>query len=110
MKRLLIAGVVCAVLALSGSSLAAHDRYRIIGTVTKLAADEITVKQAKDSALVEMDIDQNTKVTRDGKAAKMTDVKVGGSVVVEGLGDSILDLVVLEIRLVPAIPSTKKPK
>jgi len=57
-----------------------------------------------------MDIDQNTKVTRDGKAAKIADVKVGGSIVVEALGDSILDLVVLEIRLVPAIPSTKKPK
>jgi hypothetical protein len=110
MKRLLIAAVVSAVLTLSASSLAAHERYRIIGTVTKLTADEITVKQAKDNALVEMDIDQNTKVTRDGKAAKIADVKVGGSIVVEALGDSILDLVVLEIRLVPAIPSTKKPK
>ncbi len=109
MKRLLVASVACSVLALSASSLAAHDRYRIIGTVTKLTADEITVKQTKDNALIEMDIDQNTKVTRDGKAAKRADVKVGGSVVVEALGDSILDLVVLEVRLVPAIPSTKKP-
>ena len=104
MKRLLTAVAVCAVLALSASSLAAHDRYRIVGTVTKLTADEITVKQVKDNALVEMDIDQNTTVTRDGKAAKMADVKVGGSVVIEALGDSILDLVVLDIRLVPAIP------
>lgn len=110
MKRFVTFGVICLVLLLSAATLGAHDRYRIIGTVTKLTADEITVKQAKDSALVEMDIDQNTKVTRDGKAAKMTEVKVGGSVVVAGLGDSILDLVVLEIRLVPAIPATKKPK
>jgi cell division protein FtsL len=107
-KRLIAA--VCALL-LAGAALAsAHDRYRIVGTVTKLTADEITVKQVKDNALVEMDIDQNTKVTRDGKAAKRADVKVGGSVVIDALGDSILDLVVLEIRLVPAIPPAKKPR
>ena len=89
--------------------LSAHDRYRIIGTVTKITADEITVKQAKDSTLVEMDHDNKTKVTRDGKAAKITDVKIGSTVVIDALGDSILDLLVLEIRLVPPIPATKKP-
>ena len=89
--------------------LSAHDRYRIIGTVTKITADEITVKQAKDNTLVEMDHDKKTKVTRDGKAAKITDVKAGSTVVIDALGDSILDLLVLEIRLVPPIPVTKKP-
>jgi cell division protein FtsL len=106
-KRLVIA--LCALVLAGAATVAAHDRYRIVGTVTKLTADEITVKQLKDNTLVEMDIDQNTKVTRDGKAAKKADVKVGGSVVIDALGDSILDLVVLEIRLVPAIPAAKKP-
>jgi hypothetical protein len=109
MKTRLTALAVCCVMLLGVASLDAHDRYRIVGTVTKLTADEITVKQVKDNALVEMDLDQNTKVTRDGKAAKMAEVKVGASVVIEALGDSILDLVVLEIRVVPSIPSTKKP-
>lgn len=94
----------------AGAPLSAHDRYRIIGTVTKITADEITVKQAKDNVLVEMDHDKKTKVTRDGKAAKIADVKVGSTVVIDALGDSILDLVVLEIRLVPPIPVTKKPR
>jgi hypothetical protein len=89
--------------------LSAHDRYRIVGTVTKITADEITVKQVKDGALVEMDHDQHTKVTLlNKKAGKVADVKVGASVVIDALGDSILDLVVLEIRIVPAIPSAKK--
>jgi hypothetical protein len=110
MKKLLTAAAACAVLMLSAAPLAAHDRYRIVGTVTKITADEITVKQVKDNALVEMDHDQNTKVTRDNKRAKLSDVKVGSSVVIDALGDSILDLVVLEIRLVPAIPGVKKPK
>jgi len=92
---------------LGGATASAHDRYRIVGTVTKITADEITVKQVKDNSLVEMDHDRNTKVTRDGKPAKIADVKVGGSVVIDALGDSILDLVVLEIRLVPAIKPPK---
>ena len=107
MTRLIAALLITAICV--GASLSAHDRYRIVGTVTKITAGEITVRQVKDNTLVEMDHDKNTKVTRDGKAAKITDVKVGGSVVIDALGDSILDLVVLEIRLVPPIPVTKKP-
>jgi hypothetical protein len=56
-----------------------------------------------------MDHDKKTKVTRDGKVAKITDVKIGSTVVIDALGDSILDLLVLEIRLVPPIAATKKP-
>ena len=108
MRKIAIALTMIAALVAS-AGLHAHDRYRIVGTVTHVASDQITVKQVKDNALVEMDIDQNTKVTRNGKAAKLAEVKVGGSVVIEALGDSILDLVVLEIRLVPAIPAAKKP-
>ena len=85
---------------------AAHDEFRIIGTVTKITAKEISVKQ-KDGKIVEMDIDKQTKFTRDKKPVASSEVKVGGSVVVDALGDSILDLTVLEVRLVPAITSAK---
>lgn len=85
---------------------AAHDEFRIIGTVTKISATEIAVKQ-KDGKIVEMDMNKQTKFTRDKKPVTLKDVKVGGSVVVDALGDSILDLTVLEVRLVPAISSAK---
>ena len=107
MTRISAALLIAAICACA--TLSAHDRYRIIGTVTKITAGEITVRQAKDNSLVEMDHDKKTKVTRDGKAAKITDVKVGSTVVIDALGDSILDLVVLEIRLVPPIPAARKP-
>ncbi len=81
--------------------LAAHDEFRIIGTVTKVTSKAIAVKQ-KDGKVVEMDMDKQTKFTRDKKPVKLSDVKVGGSVVVDALGDSILDLTVIEVRLVPA--------
>jgi hypothetical protein len=95
-------GIACSV------PLIAHDEYRIIGTVTKITADQIDVKQVKDGKVIEIDINKQTKVTRDKKPATMNELKVGGSVVVEALGDSILDLTALEIRLVPTIPTTKK--
>lgn len=85
---------------------AAHDEFRIIGTVTKISATEIAVKQ-KDGKIVEMDMNKQTKFTRDKKPVTLKDVKVGGSVVVDALGDSILDLTALEVRLVPAITTAK---
>ena len=97
-------------LTLGATALAAHDEYRIIGTVAKISATQIDVKQIKDGKIVEIDIDTQTKVTRDKKNVPVSQIKIGGSVVVEALGDSILDLQALEIRLVPAIPSTQKPK
>lgn len=95
-------------LALTTGKVSAHDEYRIIGAVSKITATQIDVKQIKDGKIIEIDIDQQTKVTRDKKPAAVRDIKVGGSVVVEALGDSILDLLALEIRLVPPIPATKK--
>lgn len=92
------------------TTASAHDHYRIVGIVTKITADEITVKQVKDNALVEMDHDKNTKVIRDNKPAKIGDVKVGTSVVIDGYGDDIFDLLVLEIKIVPPIPTAKKPR
>ncbi|MDP2318993.1 MAG: hypothetical protein Q8O42_06620 [Acidobacteriota bacterium] len=85
---------------------AAHDEFRIIGIVTKISATEIAVKQ-KDGKIVEMDMNRQTKFTRDKKPVTLKDVKVGGSVVVDALGDSVLDLTVLEVRLVPAITPAK---
>ena len=89
--------------------MSTHYKFRIVGTVTKITADEIAVKQVKDEVVVEMDIDKATKVLRDGKGVARDQIKVGGSVVIDALGDDILDLVAQEIRLVPAIPSAKKP-
>jgi len=50
-----------------------------------------------------MDIDKQTKVVKDGKAAGRDRIKIGGSVVIDALGDDILSLTATEIRLVPPI-------
>lgn len=100
--------MMLASLVVATGPAAAHDEYRIIGTVSKITATQIDVKQVKDGKVIEIDLDQQTKFTRDKKPVAASTVKVGQSVVVDALGDTILDLLALEVRLVPAIPTTKK--
>ena len=106
MLRRMIGSTLVGLLVLAAAPLAAHDEFRIIGTVTKITSTEIAVKQ-KNGLIVEMDVNKQTKFTRDKKPVTAKDVKVGGSVVVDAIGDSILDLTVIEVRLVPAITSAK---
>ena len=99
--------LICLAIALTAATVSAHYKFRIVGTVTKITADEIAVKQVKDNVVVEMDVDKNTKVVRDNKPVARDQIKVGGSVVIDALGDDIFDLTATEIRLVPAIPAKK---
>jgi hypothetical protein len=80
-----------------------HDEYRIVGTVLKMAATQIDVKQARDGKTIKIKIDKQTKTTRDKKPAPIGDVKAGGSVVIDALGDSLEDLLAIEIRIVPPV-------
>lgn len=93
---------VLAALILSVASPAAHDNYRIIGTVVKLAGTTLDVKQTKDGKTISMEMTKTSRVTRDKKKVAVAEVKPGVSVVVDARGDSILDLDVVEVRIVPA--------
>jgi hypothetical protein len=106
MKRLTILGI-CAALLVTVAMLSAHEDYRIVGTVAQVTAKSLDVKQAKDGKIISMKMDNETIVTRDKKKVNRAEVKVGLSVVVDARGDSLKDLLVLEVRLVPA-PTTKK--
>jgi hypothetical protein len=83
----------------------AHEKYRVVGTVTKITAKLIDVKQVSNGTIVQIDVTKQTKVMRDKKPVPFNQIKVGSSVVVDGLGDDIFGLEAVEIRLVPDIPS-----
>jgi len=100
MKRLTVAAL-CAALLVTVASLSAHDDYRIIGTVTKVTAKTLDVKQTKDGNIISMKVDTATIVTRDKKKVDRTELKTGSNVVVDASGDSLKDLLVLEVRLLP---------
>jgi hypothetical protein len=100
MTRRLMLVAVLAVLVL-GTTASGHDEYRIIGTVTAVTASTLKVKQTKDGKILSMQMDGETIVTRDRKKVDRAELKTGLNVVVDARGDSLEDLEVLEVRLVP---------
>ena len=100
MIRLTSAGFLLALLV-TVAPLSAHENYRVIGTITKVTAEKLDVKQTKDGKIISMFMDGKTRVTRDKKKAPLAAVKAGASVVVDAHGDTLDDLDVVEIRLVP---------
>jgi hypothetical protein len=104
-RRFIVAGIIAA-LIIGGTSLSAHDKYRIVGTVAKVAGTVLDVKQTKDGKTITMDMTDKTVVTRDKKKVGRAELKAGLSVVVDALGDSLDELDAVEVRIVPA--PTKK--
>jgi hypothetical protein len=104
-RRLAVVAVLVG-LAFGTTAAFAHDDYRIIGIVEKVTAKTIDVKQTKDGKIVSMTMDAETIVTRDKKKVDRAEIKTGLNVVVDARGDSLKDLQVLEVRLVPT-PAAK---
>ncbi|HEY2822032.1 MAG TPA: hypothetical protein VGJ06_13395 [Candidatus Acidoferrum sp.] len=97
------------VLALTATIMFAHgDKKHVMGTLEKINADSVVVKQA-DGKSVEVKLVANTMyVTRGGKAAKVSDLAVGDRVVIHATpsGDT---LSADEVRFsVPAAAGTAK--
>lgn len=103
LRRLMLVTLVA--LTVSLVPVLAHDDYRIIGTITRVTSTSLDVKQTKDGKTIAMKTDSATVVTRDKRKVERAELKTGLNVVVDAQGDSLDDLVVLEVRLVP--PSAK---
>jgi hypothetical protein len=99
-RRLILLGSLAA-LILNVPVFSAHDDYRIIGTVAKVDPASIDVKQTKDGKTIGMDITKETVVTRDKKKVPVAELKAGLNVVVDARGDSLEELEVVSIRIVP---------
>src|ERR1700755_1390763 len=71
------------IIALMATVMFAHgDKKHVMGVLEKINADSVVVKQA-DGKSVEVKLVANTMyVTRDGKAAKVSDLAVGDKVVI----------------------------
>jgi Domain of unknown function (DUF5666) len=82
-RRHALALVLAVMAAAMPASLSAHPghEHKLLGTVTAVAADQLTVK-AKDGAAVTVHLDKDTKVSRDHKPAKAGDITTGMRVVV----------------------------
>ena len=91
---------VCLALIVSPAFALAHAQYRIVGTVTAITTTSIDVRQSKDSQIVSIVMDSETRLMRDKKAVNVREVNIGSRVEVDACGDSLKDLWAMEIRLV----------
>jgi hypothetical protein len=83
MKRFTITAVVLALLLASGAPAFAHgNNAHVRGVVTQVSAQSITVQLA-DKTTKTLTVNAKTTFERAGKAAAMTDVKVGDRVVID---------------------------
>jgi hypothetical protein len=97
------ASLIVLIVCLAALPLSAHKTYRIIGTITKVSKTALAVKQAKTGNVITMKMDGSSAATRDKKDVPLSELKVGLSVVVDACGDSLKDLLVEEVRIVPSV-------
>lgn len=99
-RRLMSAALAAAIWVGSAATPGAHEDYRIIGTVAAVTATTLDVKQTRDGKIIGMDLDETTRVTRDGKPVSMKELKPGLRVVVDARGDSLEELLAGAVRIV----------
>jgi hypothetical protein len=81
MKRL--AAVVAVLLFAAGMALAHGEPVRVMGMVTGISSNSITV-QTVDNKSSKVDVSAQTKFVKSGVAASIKDLKVGDRVVIDG--------------------------
>jgi len=96
---LLVAGL----LTLSLVPAFAHEDFRLVGVVTKASNSSLSIRTQGAKADNAVKLDRQTKITRDGKKVTTAELKPGQTTVVDAYGDSLEDLLALEVRIVPAV-------
>lgn len=93
--RFLLALAAAALLSSGG---AAHEKFKIVGTVVKVHAEQLDVK-AVDGATYEIDFLDGVPVRRGLKAAARAELKPGIKVIVNALGHDMFDLEAVEVQI-----------
>lgn len=108
MMRRLISLVTLIALVLATAPLAAHDQFRIIGTIVTFKDYQLVVK-TKAGETFTITLERSTLIQRDKKRVALTEPKVGRSVAVDVMADSLCDedRFVTAVTLVPAIAPSR---
>ncbi len=88
-----------ALVAMMAAPALAHEKFKIVGTVLKVHAEQIDVK-AVDGATYEIDFPAHTPVMRKLEKVGRTELKAGVKVVVNALGHDMFDLEATDVQLV----------
>lgn len=93
--RLVVAATLVALFSIAG---AAHEKFKIVGTVVKVHAEQLDVK-AVDGATYEMDMFDSVAVFRHNRKVPRAELKPGVKVTVNALGHDMFDLEVVEVHI-----------
>jgi hypothetical protein len=76
----------------------AHEEFRIVGTVIRQELDGIQIKTAGGD-IITVRYYAVTRFWRGEQKVAMTDVKMGGNVDVRALGDTVEDLLAMDVNI-----------
>jgi hypothetical protein len=85
-------------LLMSGAALA-HPNHKILGTITKVASDQVIVKD-RQGKLHTIKLAKTTKVTRNNQAMKADEIAIGSRVVVTAVSDEDMTAKTIEVGVV----------
>src|SRR5829696_7541235 len=105
-KRQVVTVAALIVLTLAGPALSAHERFRFVGTIVRMdTAKKLLIMKTgrkEHPPELEIGITEQTKVEKDGRKLPSIELKPGRYVVVDALGDDLLDTDATLIKIVPA--------
>src|SRR5215831_4778928 len=100
--------VRCAVAILLLASLLAAHGAPLLGTVTAVGKDTVTIKDKTGKTVIVM-LEKGTKFLKDKKAATMGDLKVGSRVAIDAHMDEKMKMYSAEeVEIGAAAPEAKK--
>ena len=95
--RLILTAILGLLLSSAGG---AHEKFKIVGTVVKVHAEQLDVK-AVDGATYEMDMYDSAAVFRQNRKVARSELKPGVNVTVNALGHDMFDLEVVDVHIAP---------
>ena len=102
MQKLIPAIAACIALLVATGPASGHEEFRVIGTLTS-RADMIIEVASRDGSTRLIKVDRQTQITKDAQPVDVAALEAGVTLVIDAYGDSLDDLLALEIRIVPAI-------
>ncbi len=96
MPRISLFGLALgAALSIAGPA-AAHGALALEGTISAIKSQAIDVR-TKEGAVIAVTIDSDTRAKGESKPMEVSDLKIGQKVYIEGYGDTVTDMLALNI-------------
>ena len=90
--------VLVLLIAAAFAPLRAHEKFKIVGTVLKVHAEQLDVKGV-DGSTYEMDMFDSAPVFRRNAKVARSELRPGTKVTVHALGHDLFDLEVTEVHI-----------